>query len=152
MRTLRGSNAAAVIAVLTPVIRGWAAYYRTVVSSKVFHSLDAYLWRLTFKWAKWRHRNKPRRWIVGRYFGKFNTFRNDHWVFGDRDSGAYLVKFSWTGIRRHVPARARHHLMTPPWPDTGPTGARRSDPHSTGTPCGCWTGSTRGARCAGSTC
>jgi RNA-directed DNA polymerase len=23
-------------------------------------------------------------------------------VFGDRDSGAYLVKFSWTGITRHV--------------------------------------------------
>jgi len=41
-------------------------------------------------------------WIVGQYFGKFNTFRNDHWVFGDRDSGACLVKFSWTNIERHV--------------------------------------------------
>ena len=50
----------------------------------------------------WRHQNKPKRWIVGRYFGKFNKFRNDRWVFGDRDSGAYLVKFSWTGIGRHV--------------------------------------------------
>ena len=106
MRTLRGSNAAAVIAVLTPVIRGWAAYYRGVVSSKVFHSLDAYMWRLTFKWARWQHRNKPRPWIVGRYFGAFNRFRNDRWVFGDRDSGAYLVKFSWTAITRHVMVRA----------------------------------------------
>ena len=105
MRTLRGSNAAAVIAVLTPVIRGWAAYYRGVVSSKVFHSLDTYLWRLTFKWARWRHRNKPRSWIVGRYFGMFNPFRNDRWVFGDRDGGAYLVKFSWTSIERHVPVK-----------------------------------------------
>ena len=105
MRTLRGSNAAAVIAVLTPVIRGWAAYYRGVVSSKVFHSLDTYVWRLTFKWAKWRHRNKPRPWIVGRYFGTFNPFRNDRWVFGDRDGGAYLVKFSWTSIERHVPVK-----------------------------------------------
>ena len=42
-------------------------------------------------------------WIVGRYFGKFNKFRNDRWVFGDRDSGAYLVKFSWT---EHRTARA----------------------------------------------
>jgi RNA-directed DNA polymerase len=105
MRILRGSNAAAVIAVLTPVIRGWAAYYRTVVSSKVFHSLDTYVWRLTFKWARWRHRNKPRSWIVGRYFGTFNPFRNDRWVFGDRDGGAYLVKFSWTRIERHVPVK-----------------------------------------------
>ena len=50
----------------------------------------------TFKWAKWAHRNKPRPWIIQRYFGAFNWFRQDRWVFGDRDSGAYLVKFSWT--------------------------------------------------------
>jgi hypothetical protein len=36
---------------------------------------------------------------------QFNKFRNDHWVFGDRDSGAYLVKFSWTAILRHVPVK-----------------------------------------------
>ena len=104
-RKLRGLNAAAVIAALNPVIRGWAAYYRTVVSSEIFSSLDTYLWRLLYKWARWRHKNKPRRWAVTRYFGKFNKFRNDHWVFGDRDSGAYLVRFSWTGIERHVPVK-----------------------------------------------
>jgi RNA-directed DNA polymerase len=104
-RTLRGGNAMAVIATLNPIIRGWAAYYRGVVSSRVFSSLDDYLWKLTYKWATWRHANKPKRWIVGRYFGKFNKFRNDHWVFGDRDSGAYLVKFSWTAIERHVPVK-----------------------------------------------
>src|ERR1022692_1985765 len=40
MRTLRGGNAMAVIARLNPVIRGWAAYYRGVVSCQVFGSLD----------------------------------------------------------------------------------------------------------------
>jgi len=105
MRTLRGGNAMAVIATLNPVIRGWAAYYRGVVSSRVFNSLDAHMWRLLYKWATWRHDNKPKHWIVGRYFGKFNKFRNDRWVFGDRDSGAYLVKFSWTAIQRHVPVK-----------------------------------------------
>src|SRR5258705_8029555 len=84
-RALRGSNAAAVIAALNPVIRGWAAYYRGAVSSRVFSSLDDYMWKLTWKWATWRHNNKPKRWIVGRYFGKFNTFRNARWGFGDRD-------------------------------------------------------------------
>jgi len=102
MRTLRGGNAMAVIATLNPVIRGWAAYYRGVVSCQVFGSLDDYMWKLSYKWATWRHNNKPKRWIVGRYFGKFNKFRNDRWVFGDRGSGASLVKFSWTAIRRHV--------------------------------------------------
>ncbi len=103
LRTLRGGNAMAVIATLNPIIRGWAAYYRGVVSSRLFGSLDHYLWHLTYKWATWRHNNKPKRWIVGRYFGKYCKSRNDHWVFGDRDSGAYLVRFSWTAIERHVP-------------------------------------------------
>ena len=102
-RALRGSNAAAVIATLNPVMRGWAACYRGAVSSRVFSSLDDYMRKLTWKWATWRHNNKPKRWIAGRYFGKFNTFRNARWVFGDRDSGACLVKFSWTNIERHVP-------------------------------------------------
>jgi RNA-directed DNA polymerase len=104
-RTLRGGNAVAVAATLNPIIRGWAAYYRGVVSSRVFTALDDYMWKLTYKWATWRHPNKPKRWIVGRYFGKFNKFRNDRWVFGDRDSGACLVKFSWTAIERHVPVK-----------------------------------------------
>jgi RNA-directed DNA polymerase len=102
MRRLRGSNADAVIATLNPIIRGWAAYYRGVVSSKVFHTLDYQMWKLTHKWATWRHNNKPKPWIVDRYFGKHNKFRNDQWVFGNPDNNTYLVKFSWTDIVRHV--------------------------------------------------
>lgn len=56
-------------------------------SRRVFHSLGTCLWRLTFKWAKWRHRKKPRSWIIGRYFGTFNPFKNYRRVFGDRDGG-----------------------------------------------------------------
>ena len=102
MRTLRGGNAMAVIAKLNPVIRGWAAYYRTVVSSEVFRSLDTYVWRLLYKWARWRHRNKPRHWVVTRYFGMFNPSRNDKWLFGSRETGHYLRRFAWTKIVRHT--------------------------------------------------
>ncbi|MGH3925623.1 MAG: group II intron reverse transcriptase/maturase, partial [Pseudonocardiaceae bacterium] len=59
MRSLRGSNAMAVIARLNPIIRGWAAYYRGVVSSRIFSSLDNYVWRLTYKWATHTHPTKP---------------------------------------------------------------------------------------------
>jgi RNA-directed DNA polymerase len=102
MRALRGSNAAAVIATLNPIIRGWAAYYRGVVSKKTFSDLDAYLWKLTYKWATHGHANKSSTWVSARYFGRFNKFRNDRWVFGDAANGAHLVKFSWTHIVRHV--------------------------------------------------
>jgi RNA-directed DNA polymerase len=128
MRTLRGSNAAEVIFRLSPIIRGWAAYYRTVVSSKVFHSLDHYVWKLTYKWAKYRHPNKSKRWLIGRYFGKFNRFRNDHWVFGDRDSGGYLVKFSWTGIDRHVIVKGAASPDDPALTDYWASRRRRSQP------------------------
>jgi hypothetical protein len=33
-----------VIKRLNPIIRGWAAYYRTQVSAEVFGGLDHYLW------------------------------------------------------------------------------------------------------------
>ena len=101
IRSLRGTNAQAVIARLNPVIRGWSAYYRTVVSSEVFAALDHYLWKLTHKWARYSHPNKPVRWVTHRYFGKFCKSRQDQWVFGDRGSSAYLLRFSWTKIVRH---------------------------------------------------
>jgi RNA-directed DNA polymerase len=102
MRTMRGSNAMAVIATLNPVIRGWTAYHRCMVSSEVFHSLGDYMWKLTWKWARHSHPGKAPRWVAARYFGKFHPYREDRWVFGDKDTGARLVKHSWTAIRRHV--------------------------------------------------
>jgi RNA-directed DNA polymerase len=105
IRSLRGASAQAVIARLNPIVRGWAAYYRTVVSSEIFTALDHYLWKLTYKWAKHSHPNKPVRWIIRRYFGKFCKSRQDQWVFGDRASGAYLLRFAWTNIVRHQMVR-----------------------------------------------
>jgi RNA-directed DNA polymerase len=94
MRALRGSNAAAVIAALNPIIKGWAAYYRGVVSKKTFSALDDYLWKLTYKWAIYSHANKPKRWVVSRYFGKFNKVQER--PMGVRRRG-----------QRRLPGRAR---------------------------------------------
>jgi RNA-directed DNA polymerase len=102
MRALLGGNAGAVMRKLTPIIRGWAAFYRTQVSSEVFSALDDYMWKLLYKWVKRTHPNKSRWWRMDRYFGRFNHSRNNRWVFGDKESGAYLPKFAWTKIVRHV--------------------------------------------------
>jgi RNA-directed DNA polymerase len=101
VRALHGANAEAVINALNPVIRGWAAYYRTGVSKEIFSALDHHVWQLTYRWALRAHPNKPKRWVKDRYFGAFHPARRDRWVFGDRDSGRYLAKFSWTPIVRH---------------------------------------------------
>jgi RNA-directed DNA polymerase len=47
------------------------------------------------------HRNKSDYWLKERYGGKLNPQREDHWVFGDKRSGGYLLKFSWFKIVRH---------------------------------------------------
>ena len=122
MLALRGANAEAVLQRLNPIIRGWSAYYRSVVSSEAFAKLDDYLWKLTYKWATHSHPNKSRHWISNRYFGKFNRSRDDQWVFGVANSGAYLLKFSWTRIVRHelVPGTA-----SPDDPDLAEYWARR---------------------------
>jgi RNA-directed DNA polymerase len=134
-RALRGANVEAVLATIVPITRGWCAYYRTVVSTRVFAALTDYLWKLTYKWACWTHPNKPKRWIVGQYYRKFSKFRTDRWVFGNRDTGAYLPKPSWTGIVRHTlvkggaspddPALARY------WADRRRKVKPPLDPHTT---------------------
>ncbi|MGI5144576.1 MULTISPECIES: group II intron maturase-specific domain-containing protein [unclassified Streptomyces] len=86
-----------------PIVGGWATYYRGVVSSKTFKTLDNYVWKLTYKWATRRHPNKPKNWVIARYYGTFNQSRADKWVLGDPVTGAYLYKFAWT-VRQLDPA------------------------------------------------
>jgi RNA-directed DNA polymerase len=101
VRALRGADPLDVIRRLNPIIRGWAAYYRPSVASEAFGKLDNHLWPLLYKWALRRHPRKSRHWVAARYFGQFNKARQDRWVFGDRESGAYLHRFAWTKIVRH---------------------------------------------------
>ena len=102
VRSLQGTNAATVIRRLNPIIRGWAAYYRSGVSKEVFSAVDHHMWGHLYRWALRTHPNKSRHWVVARYFGAFNPARNDRWIFGDRDSGRYLRQFTWTKIVRHT--------------------------------------------------
>ena len=68
-------SAEAVIRQLNPLLRGWAMYYRHVVSKQTFQKVDYHLWRALWHWAKRRHPTKPKRWIYHRYFerGKYGA-------------------------------------------------------------------------------
>jgi RNA-directed DNA polymerase len=128
MRALRGANAQAVVARLNPIIRGWSAYYRSVVSKKTFVHLDTHMWKLTRSWAKRRHPNKSGHWVVDRYFGAFHPTRRDRWIFGDRESGAYLAKFAWTDIVRHQQVKGRASPDDPALADYWAQRRRRRTP------------------------
>jgi RNA-directed DNA polymerase len=67
----------------------------------VYNSIDRSLWWTLMKWGMHQHETKSTGWIVGRYFGRYHPARRDRWVFGDRETGAYLTKLSWTPIKRH---------------------------------------------------
>ncbi|WP_328623701.1 group II intron reverse transcriptase/maturase [Streptomyces sp. NBC_00353] len=128
VRALRGAETLAILRAVNPIVRGWSAYYRTVVSKEVFASLDSYLWQLTYQWALHRHPKKSKHWITSRYFGRFNTAREDRWVFGHRDNGAYLVKFAWTKIIRHQLVKGTSSPDDPALTDYWANRRRRSAP------------------------
>jgi RNA-directed DNA polymerase len=108
MRTLRGSNALAVIARLNPIIRGWTSYHQGMASSDAFKSLSNYLWQLTWKWARFTSPGgKPAKWVKDKYYGQSRKGSKDRWVFSDKGTGACLLKHAWTRIRRHVLVRGR---------------------------------------------
>ena len=102
---LKGHSVGAVLGKLNPVIRGWANYYRPVVASRVFKEMDHWMCLRQKRFVKHRHPNKPWKWCRNRYWGKLNPERKDTWVFGDKRSGAYLLKFGWFKIVRHVLVR-----------------------------------------------
>ena len=93
------------------------------------------------------HPNKPKHWIISRYFGRFVQSRQDRWVFGDRDSGAYLLKFAWTKITRHTLVKGGHPPTTPPWPATGRPGGDAAHPRWTRPGSGYSSGSGRCPLC-----
>jgi RNA-directed DNA polymerase len=77
-RKLRGATQEALIKELNPVIRGWANYYRTVVSKEVYTKCDNSLYYQLIQWARWRHRGRTEGWVNRKYWRPIGKRR---WVF-----------------------------------------------------------------------
>ena len=92
----------ALIAKLNPIFRGWSNYYRTVCSKETYAKIGHLIWLRLWRWAKRRHPNKSRKWIVDKYW---KTVGGDNWVFGDKEF--YLYKHSKTPIMRHTKVRGK---------------------------------------------
>ena len=101
----RGRRVRAALFALNPIARGWANYFRTAVASATFKKLDYWMYRRAVRYARHTHPKKPWRWLVSRYWGRLNPDRNDVWVFGDKHTGQYLLRFGWFKIARHALVR-----------------------------------------------
>jgi len=98
----QGGNVQAVLTKLNPVIRGWANYFRTAVAKEIFSKVDSWMFYKEDRYTRWTHPNKPKDWRHRKYWGRLNLERRDPWVFGDKQTGGYLLKFSWFPIERHT--------------------------------------------------
>jgi len=98
LRKLRTASQAQLMKELNPIIWGWAAYYKTVVSSQVFSRCDAILWHQLMSWARTRHPNKGSHWVIKRYW---HRVEKRAWVFSTPE-GAEIRTHSKTNIQRHT--------------------------------------------------
>jgi RNA-directed DNA polymerase len=86
-----------VIEALNPIITGWSNYHKPVVSSEVFKKLDSRIWNMLWHWAKRRHPNKPKQWIISKYW---HSSGKRNWVFSEGNKKLKLL--SDTKIVRHT--------------------------------------------------
>jgi RNA-directed DNA polymerase len=100
------------IGMLNPVIRGWANFYRHVVSQEIYDKIDSAIWKMTWQWAVRRHPNKPLKWIKSKYLQR-NGFKN--WVFCEKGGKLQLLRMSDTPIRRHIKIKSEANPYDPLW-------------------------------------
>ena len=100
----KGQNVEYLIDKLNPVIDGIAEFWKPMVSSKAFSSIDNYIWKKTWKFLRHLHHNKSSGWIVNKYFPKpdKNDEHQDKWILTDPNTGKQLKRMSWTNIERHT--------------------------------------------------
>jgi RNA-directed DNA polymerase len=97
---LKGHSIHAVLYRLNPVLRGWANYFRTMVSSRTFHKLDHWMYHRAVRYVQRTHPTKSKEWRRKRYGGRLNPDSKDRWVFGNtrpnKKTGRYhyLLRFS----------------------------------------------------------
>jgi len=118
---IRGNKAAKtvnLIALLNPVITGWAEYHKTVNAKETYSAVDFRVWQMLWRWAKRRHPRKGLKWVKQRYFAHEGLRR---WVFHapvDTDRGRIIVrlyKAAATKIVIHKKVEGALNPFLPEW-------------------------------------
>jgi RNA-directed DNA polymerase len=95
-----------VIKTINPLLRGFANYYRGVVSKETFSYIENRVWHYLWRWAIRRHPNKSKTWVSKRYYGSFKGRNGTFMCKGTAKKGKeklhILYNISSTPIVRHV--------------------------------------------------
>lgn len=105
------------IHLLNPKITGWANYYRSVVSSKVFSAIDQEIFMTLKRCLLRKHPRKGQWWIMRKYF---TTVGGNHWRFhcmvkdkSGNKKPLYLNQAKDISIRRHKKIKAEATPFNP---------------------------------------
>jgi RNA-directed DNA polymerase len=119
VKTQKGASAGALIQQLNPVIRGWTAYHRHVVSKRIFSDVDHAIYQALWQWARRRHHAKPHRWIKEKYF---RSQGEKNWVFtgelnptGQQPLRIRLFSAASVPIVRHIKIQGKANPFAPAW-------------------------------------
>ena len=106
IRAHAGGTLRELIRLLNPRIRGWANYYRHIVSSRVFTAVDNAIFDAMVRWMRRQHPRNGLDWLRKRYF---RSAGHNHWIITastwKADSSVSYVdlfRASTVPIRRHV--------------------------------------------------
>ncbi len=98
------------IRLLNPKIRGWANYFRHVVSQGTFDYVDSKIFEALMRWAIRRHPNRSKGWIWNKYFSHPNFAKGTLTAKVSHKDGQKILSIFRTSsvpIRRHVKIRAK---------------------------------------------
>jgi RNA-directed DNA polymerase len=106
IKALNGTKQEDVITKLNPILRGFANYYKGVVSKETFSYISHRVWQYLWCWAKRRHPNKNTTWVRKTYF---KTVKGNKWTFAcntsdrlDKEILLSLYPIGYTPIERHI--------------------------------------------------
>ncbi len=102
-------------------IRGWANYYRHVVSKRIFSYIDHCINHAIIRWINRRHPNKSAQWKRKKYF---RSHGHDNWIFFAKirnKEGEWinlnLFKASSVKIERHIKIKCEATPFDPNYKD-----------------------------------
>lgn len=106
IKAMNGCEQELIIKRLNPILRGFANYYKGVVSKETFSYISSKVWRYLWQWAKRRHPRKNTKWVRKRYF---KTINGNKWTFATttsdrqgKEKDLFLYPIAYTPIERHV--------------------------------------------------
>jgi RNA-directed DNA polymerase len=89
-----GFSISKIIKNFNPLILRWAHYFQIGNSSKILKLLDQFMYRRQLRFTKKAHPRKSVKWVERRYRRFLFLGHQKKLVFGCKETGAYMLKFS----------------------------------------------------------